>query len=262
MFRTGIGLWPTALALLGLCGCANFWDEVTSRDFKFKNLFVHKEPMVVLRESKDGDERAKAMLKLHEPNQHGGSAQEQDEVMKILTQSATQDPRPLCRLAAVEKLGEFKDPRAVEALQGAFYGVFNEFPPEISTRIQCQTLTSLGRTGNPDVVVFLAKTLREPPAERSDLAQQRTDRCMAAARALSRFNNPEATEALARVLQNPKEDVALRERAHESLQVATGHHGPPDYQAWEDYLHPKDGQPPQDDRGIKLAGFRLPFGSN
>jgi HEAT repeats/PBS lyase HEAT-like repeat len=242
--------------LVGLCGCANFWDEVTSRDFHFKNLFVHKEQMVVLRESTDGDERAKAMLKLHEPKQRGGTDQDQDWVVDLLVKTAAQDRQPLCRLAAVEKLGEFKDPRVVKGLHDAFFQA-NDFGPDLALRIQCQALASLGKTGNAAAVPILIEQLREPPAERSDLAQQRSDRCMAAARALAGFKDPQATEALARVLQNSKEDIALRERAHESLQVATGQHLPAEYQAWEDYLHPKDGKPPEDDKAIKLAGFRL-----
>src|SRR5690349_8878350 len=71
-----------AAALLGAGGCANFWDEVTSRDFKFKNLFEKKDPIVVLRTSADGDQRAKAIVMLSEPKQHGGSDQDQQMVME------------------------------------------------------------------------------------------------------------------------------------------------------------------------------------
>ena len=48
------------LAALGLTGCADFWDEVTSKDFKVKTLFVHEDPVVVLRETSDGDSCASA----------------------------------------------------------------------------------------------------------------------------------------------------------------------------------------------------------
>src|SRR5262249_8222468 len=174
---------------------------------------VHKEPIVVLRESTDGDERAKAMLKLREPKLHGGTDQDQDWVVDLLVKTAAKDRQPLCRLAAVEKLGEFKDPRAVLALRDAFF-MSSDFGPDLALRIQCQAVASLGKTGNVAAVPFLIEQLREPPAERSDLAQQRADRCMAAARALAHFKDPQSNEALARVLQNPKEDLALRERAH------------------------------------------------
>ena len=35
----------TALTALSLSGCANFWDEVTSRDFEVKALFVKPNPL-------------------------------------------------------------------------------------------------------------------------------------------------------------------------------------------------------------------------
>jgi hypothetical protein len=250
-----------ALALLPLCafgppGCANFWDEVTSRDFKIKNLFVKQEPLAVLRADSDGGARAKAILKLKEPARTGGTEPQQNEVMDILVKTATRDRAALCRLAAVQKLGEFKDARAPKALQDAFYqaGDFGA-ATEPTTRIQCQALTALGQTGDPEAVPFLVDKLREPPAQRSDLAQQRADRCMAAARALALFRDPRGTEALAQILQNNKEDLALRERAHQSLVASTGQDLPADYQAWEDYLHPKDGAPVEDRKKVKLAGL-------
>ena len=72
--RWAARLSAAALAGAGLCGCANFWDDVTSRDFKIKSLWEPRpNPMVVLRDSTDGDERAKALRALQEPKQHGGS---------------------------------------------------------------------------------------------------------------------------------------------------------------------------------------------
>ena len=58
----------------------------------------------------------------------------------------------------------------------------------------------------------------------------------AAARALANFSHYQATEALMQVLKTER-DVALRDRAHESLQTATGKTLPPDPKAWEDLLH-------------------------
>ena len=59
-------------------GCASFWDDVTSRDFSFSGMFTKPNPLLVLRDSSDGDKRAKALAALHEPKQHGGSDAEQD----------------------------------------------------------------------------------------------------------------------------------------------------------------------------------------
>jgi hypothetical protein len=54
---------------------------------------------------------------------------------------------------------------------------------------------------------------------------------------LSHFHHYQATEALYSVLRAEKEDVALRDCAHESLQVCTGKHLPPDPKAWDELLH-------------------------
>jgi HEAT repeat protein len=242
-----------AVCLLGACGCANFWDQVTSRNFKVKDLFTKREAMVVLRTSGDGDERAQALLKLKEPIRNGGTQQLQDEVMELLANTAVRDPQPLCRLAAIQKLGEFKDDRNLKPLQDAFYnaGDFGSTTPA-ATRIQCQALAALGQTGNPAAVPFLIEKLKEPPALRSDLAQQRTDRCTAAARSLARMHDPRGNEALAQILRNDKEDLAVRERALLALQDSTGQRLPADFQAWEDYLH---GHPAGEEKKIKLAGF-------
>jgi HEAT repeats len=106
-----------------LTGCAGptFWDDVTSRDYKFKSMFsAAPSTMTVLRERADGDARARAMLAVKEPQTNGGSAAEQEEVVQLLTRTAISDPQPLCRRAAIEALGRFRDPRAVPALSQAY----------------------------------------------------------------------------------------------------------------------------------------------
>src|SRR5262249_31156370 len=95
-------------------GCANFWDDITSRDFSVNSFFVKPNPMLVLRDSTDGDKRARALAALHEPKQFGGTDDEQNTVVKILTTAAASESQPLCRLAAIEALGHFKDARAVD----------------------------------------------------------------------------------------------------------------------------------------------------
>ena len=107
-----IHLTWAALVCLGLGGCASTWDEVTSRDFKMSMLFTSKDPMIVLRDSSDGNERHKALASLKEPLQTGGSQKDQDTVVEILKASATSDQEPLCRMAALRTLGHFKDPCA------------------------------------------------------------------------------------------------------------------------------------------------------
>ena len=229
-------LFPLLLPF-SLCtaGCSNFWDEVTSRDFDVKNLYSKPNPLVVLKESTDGDKRAAALRSLHEPKQVGGSAAEQDLVVQVLTTAAANERQALCRLAAIHALGGFKDPRAVEALRNAYYNA-SSFPADTATVIRCQALTALGETGNPAAVELLARVVQEPPVEGAEEdRQQKLDERIAAARALGHFKHYQATGALVRVLRTEK-DVALRDRAHESLEVATGKKLPPDARAWEQFL--------------------------
>src|SRR5262249_17765446 len=148
------------------CGCAGLWDEVTSRDFTFDALFNKPNPMLVLRDSPDGDKRAQALQALREPRQYGGSDAEQDAVGKILVAAATTEKQPLCRLAAIESLGHFKDPRAVGGLKEAFYNA-NSFTPDTATVVRCRALAALGETGSPDALELLVRVVREPQAEGS-----------------------------------------------------------------------------------------------
>lgn len=219
-----------------LCGCANFWDNVTSRDFSVNSFFTKPNPLLVLRDSNDGDKRAQALRALHEPKQNGGTDQEQEMVVKVLTTAATSEKQPLCRLAAIQALGPFKDPRAVEGLTTAFYNA-SCFGPETATILRCQALTALGETGNPAAVELLVRVVREPPAEGTEgERQQAVDVRLAAARALGHFSHYQAAEALVQVLRTEK-DTALRDCAYESLQAATGKKLPPDAKAWEEFLH-------------------------
>src|SRR5262249_56324235 len=114
-----------------LSGCA-LWDEVTSRDFKVAALFSRPNPLVVLRDSNDGDQRAKALRALQEPKQHGGSDADQDAVVKVLVTAATAEKQSLCRLAAVRSLGRFQDPRPAQGLIDALYNR-HPFPPPPTT---------------------------------------------------------------------------------------------------------------------------------
>jgi hypothetical protein len=257
-------------ALAAVCwgagGCANFWDEVTSRDFKFDQMIHPPDPLVVLQKSTDGDQRRKALAALREPLAHGGTQREQDLIVTLLTQSATRDEQALCRLAAIQALSHFRDPRAAEALKEAYYRA-GRFNSETATVIKCQALAALGEVGNPAAVELLVRVLREPPVEGADPEkQQKLDERIAAARALGHFPHYQATGALVEVLRTEQEDVALRSRAHESLQLATGKQLPADPQAWSDLLQRSAAgnaplvreQPSFTDRFLKLAGYNKP----
>jgi hypothetical protein len=252
-----------ALLSVGLCGCVGFWEEISRRDVSFAqrvgNLFVKPDPLVVLRDSHDGDLRAEALGKLREPKQHGGSDREQDVVLAALANAAHNDPQPLCRVAAVHSLGKFKDPRAVTALIDAYYKA-TVFAPETATVVQCAALRALGETRHPAAVDLLTRVVRAP-APAFDVPdqdkQQEHDRRLAAARALGNFSHYQATEALVHVLRTEK-DAALRLRAHEALVEATGKDLGTDAAAWDALMnkHAWDAPvPPPTRSGIGQAGW-------
>jgi HEAT repeat protein len=256
------GAWAT----LGLGGCADLWDEVTSRDRDLKTLVVKPDPLVVLRDSSDGDKRAKAFAVLREPKQAGGSDRDQEFVLEVLTRAAESEPHFVARLAAVRKLGEFQDPRAVPALVEAYYKAGAYRPDkQKESLLRCQALTSLGDVGHPSGMELLVRVLRQGPVEGPEQDRQMAlDERMAAARALARFRAYPAADVLAEVLRNEK-DVALRACAHESLQACTGAALPADGQAWEDYLRAEKGKNPDRLAGGKkgLKEFLLTgFGGN
>jgi hypothetical protein len=234
--------WAGGISL-GLCGCASFWDEVTSRNFTPGKLFTRPDPLVVLKDSDDGSERHKALAALREPAQNGGSNEDQEIILKILKTAATADQQPLCRMAAIRALGRFKDPRAAELLEEVYLQNLT-FGQEMNGLIRQECLASMAETGGPVALRRLVLVAREPAANGTDQDRQETlDRRLAAVRGLAKFKDPQATETLAHVLRSEK-DIALRDVAHESLQVSTGKHLAPDSPQWETYLRtPPDVQP-------------------
>lgn len=247
-------LWAVALAGGAVCGCAGWWDDVTSREFHFKDMFKKDpEPMWVLEHSTDGDKRAKALRALREPAQHGGSQQDQDKIVTLLVRTALDDPQAWCRRAAIESLRDFRDPRAVEGLRDAYYRA-DKFPADTATSLKCQVLAALGEAGkprrkgdlgNPAAVNLLVSVLREPPVEGSEVdKQQKNEERCAAAKALGHFPQSQATEALVVALRN-QQDVALRNNVAASLVEITGKNLPADPVAWEDFLHGKHDRRPE-----------------
>jgi HEAT repeat protein len=233
---------------LSLCGCAVSWDDVTSRDFKVKEFWAKPpEPLYVLRDSKDGDKRAKAYRALKEPKANGGTDQDQDVILNIVATGAKAESSYYARLEAMRKLGEFKDPRAVHELVEAYYqadsllgkdGRDHTVSKELISTFRCEVLRGLGNNGNPAaaellVTVLNARAKVKGPEEDARMA---LDERIAAARALKHYPQYASVEALVAVLKNDK-DVALRDCATESLQACTGKNLPADYAAWDDYVH-------------------------
>jgi hypothetical protein len=213
---------PAVLAVQ-LAGCASFWDDVTSRDFKFKDLYTRKDPVSVLNTSDDGDQRAKALRSLTEPTTRGGSEVEQQRTIEVLSRAAISESQPCVRIAAIETLGKFQDPRAVTALTGA-YEAASQLSGDAAANVRCLALTSLGKTKRPEAVAYLVRVAQTPtPSDLSDRERQQGRDCrLAAVRALGNFEHSrEVGDAMTRLLQSEK-DVAMRDRAKETYAAATG----------------------------------------
>jgi hypothetical protein len=183
----------TAAGGLGLTGCAGTYDLITSQRFKerpFHTLFTTEDPMKVLETVQDGDDRVRAMRNLKEPKENGGTAEQQDKAIAILKVSAVEDPRPLCRLAALDALSRFKDPRVGPILVAAYHhaaqggstaaapgeiapagalsgvkAALTNFTPDTITNIQAISLAALSDHRSPEgltLLVEVAKTPTEP----------------------------------------------------------------------------------------------------
>src|SRR5262249_43656341 len=131
--------------------------------------------------------------------------------------------QPLCRLAAIQTLGTFEDPRAVTALIAAYESA-PKLPPETAIAVQCKALAALGESKQPTAVSFLVSVSKSnASAELSERErQQHRDVRLTAVRALGNFkDSTPASAAVAQVLATEK-DVALRDRARESYAAITG----------------------------------------
>jgi HEAT repeat protein len=247
-------VFALALACPLAAGCAGFWDSVTSRDFRIKNVVVPPEPMAVLRESNDGDARAKAFRRLREPNRSGGSDKEQDEALQHLSYAATTDNRPLVKLAAIETLGRFSDPRAGSILMSAYHQS-SSLPGDQAATVRGQALRAMGENRNPQTLALLMDAARSPavePAKSFDMTQARFESSLptrnagpldldpsalremriAAITSIGQFRDPMAIPMLIGLLG--EKDVAIRDRAHEALQLITKRTDiPPDAERWK-----------------------------
>jgi HEAT repeat protein len=255
---TRLGLGLAACVLSGLAGCANL-DDFNIKKMNFEVFRDPENPIEVIRTSKDGNERARALACLTEPKARNGTQQEQDVVVALLVYSAANESQPWCRVAAISALRKFKDPRAVEGLKDAYYKA-GTFVPQTAALIRGQALSGLGDTGNPAAIDLLVRVLKEPPVDGPDEDRQtKLNERIVAARALGHFKHYAAAAALVEVLRTEK-DPELRTPAHESLVEATGKKIPPDAQAWAEFLQnpksPKNVAPDVGplDRMMKLVG--------
>lgn len=234
--RRGL-LWKAAVLTGAFClgGCSTFVDDITAvspeggfwNNMKYRQqlLFDRRDPLEVLASSRDGDLRARAYRRLKTT----GSEEERAKVIDLLAEAAKSEKDMVSRLAAVEKLGEFKDPRAFQALQEAFYAPANAQARDPVVRIAA--VQGMARSGNPNAVPILAEVVVRDPSR---------DVRLAAADGLGRFQNADAANALVKVLKEER-DIALRHKANESLKQITGKQLPPQADQWEAYLQQRIG---------------------
>ena len=264
-FRRFAVLCAGGLTLAGI-GCAGTWDRVSAKKFReapFGAMFNNDDPMLVLRRSQDGNDRAAAMRKLKEPKESGRPAEEQDEALQILWQASTLDPSPIVRTAAIDALGRFRDPRAVRLLIDSYVradGIESDpvkqqqaiqtvgagkvpseellalsapvgFEPAFVTTLRSRSITALAQSNSPEAVKFLAQ-VASSPAKVDDLNLDRDVRA-AAVRGLGQLRNKESVTALAGIWKTEStRDVVLVQNAHEGLKNLTGKDLPADPEKW------------------------------
>ncbi|MCI0682480.1 MAG: HEAT repeat domain-containing protein [Gemmataceae bacterium] len=233
-------------ALLGACGCAAFWSEVSSRERDMTFVWGRPDPLVVLRDHTDNQRKADALARLQEPLQNGGTKVEQDLYIQILSRAALNEEAgrvepmsrdPLCRLSAIRVLGEYKDPRVVPILEKAYLDP-QPFTPEMNAIIRQQALASLDQTGSKEALPVLIRAARQPsssPVSSLTERQSIVDEKVAAVRALGKHSHYEAVDTLVHLLETDK-DVAVRHCAHESLKSATKRDLPDDPAQWRALL--------------------------
>ena len=243
-----------AAALLPALGGCYFHECITAKSpegdfnsnlaFKWKLLFDHRDPLVVLGESQDGDMRRRAYLRL----KIDGDAKQKAVVANVLIEGAKTEKDTVCRLAAIERLPEVKDPRATQALIEAFYAPANF--GEKNPVVRVAAVTALAKINDATAVQTMTEALARDPSVEVRIA---------AAKGLRSAQSSQATEALVRTLREEK-DVALRFEAMTSLQKITGKELPANAAEWELYFRSRpaspEGRVTRESNGIlKQAGF-------
>lgn len=204
--------------------------------FRVDRWFHRTDPLVVLRDSNDGNKRAEAFRDMREPSRHG-NPESQEVYLKVLTTAAKTDPEPMCRRAAIVTLGKYKDPRAVQCLEEVCQQN-HTFTPEMNSLIRQEALAALQETGDPAARRMLLVVARgaESPLESSlsDRQQTLAER-LAAVRGLGKFQQYDSIETLVHLMETER-DPGLRECAYQSLRQATGKSLPPDAAQWRAML--------------------------
>jgi hypothetical protein len=119
---------------------------------------------------------------------------------------------------------------------------YQGYQPDWVTVIRCRVAESLGSTGKPEAVRFLAAVAGGAGVDTAPEGSDDRDIRLAAIRGLGRCRQPEAVIALTQVLNQATsfnlkvQDTAIIGRTHEGLIALTGKKLPPDPQQWNEVV--------------------------
>lgn len=285
MIRFQCGGWRTALAAVAaglivpiFSGCAGTVDTLTSRRFRespFRTLFYSDDPMYVLRNVPEADDRERAMRAVKEPKRSGGSQADQDELIQILSASATSDKQFVCRNSAIAALAQFEDPRAAQILVTAYHNAaidapedspqpsngvvqasrktrtafapVTSFTPEQIAELRGAALKALSEKRSPEALALLCEVAAAPakvevkPSDIEALLQQgpnqeKFDLRMAAIRALANYKGDRQAAVTLYKIMTTERDPGPRNRARIGLMEVTGKDYPWDSPKWPELL--------------------------
>ncbi|HMP02203.1 MAG TPA: HEAT repeat domain-containing protein [Gemmatales bacterium] len=230
--------WPCRLLLAvcllpGMAGCGHLWEDVTSRSnepgvwanmsYRWDLVFNRPEPLEVLASSHDGDMRRRALVTL-DTKGSWWKKEDPEVLMRVLTTSAAQERDPINRALAIERLVELDDPRVPRMLIDFYGAEINADARGLPVRIAA--VRGMGQVKDSVTIETLTGIVhnRELP----------TDLRLAAADSLGNHENHDAAGALVKVLRDDR-DVAIKYRAHQSLQKMSGRKDiPARADAWEE----------------------------
>jgi hypothetical protein len=192
------------------------------------------------------------MHRLQEPIRNKGTQEDQDQIIDLLSRTATADNSPVMRYAAISALGRFEDPRATAVLVAAYekadgpkvaprnpspspivqiggtsagrsptrvgIGQWDVttgptgFAPDAVAALRCRCLDGLGHSGSVEAAQFLAAVAGAGGPGVVPVGSDDPEVQQAAVRGLGRCRQPDSVAALAHVL-NDQANKALTERS-------------------------------------------------
>jgi hypothetical protein len=230
-----LSMTGAAIVALGLTGCSDTWETVTSHRFRdgllehpyatVKGYYIPEDPMEVLRTDppRDGDEIASAMRRLKEPLLNRGTQEDQDIIVNMLSKAACSDHSPVIRMEAIKALGRFQDPRGVGALMVAYQKAHGrkDYEPEPAPKPKPVVQASAKTGGKPNALPSLADLGLDITKSPNDYQPEWVTaiRCRAL-EALGRTGRVEAVAFLSSVAGGAGQDVVPEGSEDRDVQLA------------------------------------------